>query len=1293
MKLPRMLWILLLIIPVTGFASERIELSALSGSDLSATVLESSDEQIVVRFDVNAFEKDIINIDGGDYTIFGCEGASMHLNAGEPSLPRLCRSIIIPDDAEMEIEVLDSHYRDYPHTPVAPSKGNLPRTVNPAEVPYTFGDVYKSREWYPTNLAQIREPFILRDYRGTVIEVNAFRYLPTENLLRVYSSVTVAVKVAGPGRVNVLHRFADQFKLDPMFDEIYSRQFLNYHLDEERYVSVLEDGELLIITADSFATAMAPFVSWKIQKGIKTTMVNVSTVGNNSTSIRNYIQNFYTNSSGNLAYVLLVGDAAQIATPTASGGSADPTYAKVAGGDNYPDIFVGRFSAQSIANVNTQVERSVEYERDAVTTNTWYGRATGIASAEGDGIGHNGGEIDYEHMGYIRTDLLAYGYTPVDAIYDPGATAAQVSTALNAGRGLVNYIGHGSSTAWSTTGFSSTNVAALTNDNMLPFIFSVACVNGNFASSTCFAEAWLRSTRSGQPIGALATYMSSINQDWLPPMDAQDEFNDLLCAESKTTYGGLCYNASCRMIELNGTDGVDMFNTWHIFGDPSVQVRTKTPTTMTVSHTSTIAQGTTSFPVTVSGVTGALCALSRLDTLYGSAYTNSSGQVNIPVNGTLPLGLIVKLTVTAFNKVTYAANLTVTASGPSITVVAPNGGENWLVADVDTIKWTSANLSENVKIEIDRAYPSGVWETIVASTANDGAHPWTVTGYATSTARVRISGVTQMTVRDTSNADFSVQQRTITISAPNGGETWVVGDVDTIRWSSLNLTENVRIELMRAYPGGSWETIAASTANDGVHPWIVTSPLTTTARIRITGTVHGIAADTSHADFTIDQRALTVTSPDGGEVWSEGDPREIEWDSDYVTGFVRIELNRSYPGAVWETIEASYENSGSYIWLVTSPTTTAARVRVVSLSYPAIGDTSDANFSIIPPNQSPTLAHDPLHDQTLSSFTVTAIAADDEAGFVVRMRYERCGGAADSVLLLPTANPDEFAATVGPLTAGVYTYDVIVRDIDGAFAATDVSTFEVRHSAGFELGYDDGSAETSHWSENPAYRWAVRFDPPQFPYQLHGARIGISQENPDSDRNPIQVQVLLADGVGGEPGTVVVTKTIGSIGNVIGGIDPETDGWTYAAFADPNGNPLSMTGAFYISVANPSGIDAEAFLHDTSSVYAGHSYVWDPCDSTWYNESNADSSARLGNRLIRAVGTGLGVPLIVAQVEGDYLRLSWPSVQAPVYHIYTSATLDGPLSFIGATSDTVFTVARTDTLGVRGFYEVRAASE
>ncbi|MCK4606964.1 MAG: hypothetical protein KAU35_06685 [candidate division Zixibacteria bacterium] len=651
-----------LIVACAAFATERIELTE-NVDDVAVFVEESNELRTVVRFEIGAFSREAVDLSGEVYYTLICGREAVLLNEKQPALPRICRRIIVPDDVGLRLNVLDAEYVDYPGMPVVPSKGNLMRSTAPApeNVPYEFGEVYNTAEWYPAELARIREPFIMRDIRGTVIELNAFQYHPARQTLRVYTSVTVEVVSDGPGTVNVIERSRRPRAGVPDFDGMYSDGLINYgEWGVERLVPVSEHGDMLIITYDAFHDAMLPLVDWKRQKGIPTTIMDISSIGNSSAVIKTFIRDFYD--STNLVFVLLVGDATQMATPFTSKGAADPTYALVDGNDGYPDILVGRFSAETVEQVETQVRRTLDYDKQPAGAD-WFHKGMGIASLGGPG--HHG-EYDYQHIGNIRDDLLAYGYTEVDRLYG-SVSASQVAAALNSGRGIINYCGHGTATSWITTRFSNSNVDALTNGNMLPFIISVACINGQFAGRTCFAEAWLRATSGGEPSGAVATYMSSINQSWNPPMDAQDEVNDLLAAEKKTTFGGLCYNGACRMIEINGTAGEEMFNTWHIFGDPSLQVRTDDPATLAVAHEALVTTDVRAFDVIVYGRRNALCAVYHEGTLHGSAYTDLNGSASISLGEHLPVGEAVTLTVTAFNALPHVSTIQViSASGPYV---------------------------------------------------------------------------------------------------------------------------------------------------------------------------------------------------------------------------------------------------------------------------------------------------------------------------------------------------------------------------------------------------------------------------------------------------------------------------------------------------------------------------------------------------------------------------------------------------------------------------------------------------
>lgn len=138
-------------------------------------------------------------------------------------------------------------------------------------------------------------------------------------------------------------------------------------------------------------------------------------------------------------------------------------------------------------------------------------------------------------------------------------------------------------------------------------------------------------------------------------MCAQDEFTDLVVNEVMFTYGGAAFNSSCQMMDEYGNDGVDMYKTWHIFGDPSVLLRTRAPVALAVTHDEEIAADAVIFEVQVAGVGGARCALSQDGVYLGATMTDGSGLAVIPVEGPLPEDEYISLTVTAPNAIPYTA--------------------------------------------------------------------------------------------------------------------------------------------------------------------------------------------------------------------------------------------------------------------------------------------------------------------------------------------------------------------------------------------------------------------------------------------------------------------------------------------------------------------------------------------------------------------------------------------------------------------------------------------------------------
>jgi M6 family metalloprotease-like protein len=320
----------------------------------------------------------------------------------------------------------------------------------------------------------------------------------------------------------------------------------------------------------------------------------------------------------------------------------------------------------------------------------------------------------------------------------------------------------------------------------------------------------------------------------------------------------------------------------------------------------------------------------------------------------VPLGISSNVRV-RISSVTYPSLMDTSDANLSIDrrtvwVSSPQLSQTWLIGDVDTIKWTSQNLPENVKIEINRSYPSTTWSVIAASVPNTGAYAWTVSRAASTHPRIRVTGVTHTAIGDTCDA-FAIAARTILVTSPNSALTWVLGDSAGVRWSSTNLSgEPVKIELNRNYPSTTWEILTASTPNTGSFNLVATGPLTTRARVRVRGTIHSGICDSSNVNFSIGQRSVTVTFPNTATTCLVGGPDTIRWTSTCMTGeAVDIQIDRNYPSGSWESIAAGTTNTGWYRWVVNGPVSAAARVRIINVGHPLVGDTSNVNFAVAIP--------------------------------------------------------------------------------------------------------------------------------------------------------------------------------------------------------------------------------------------------------------------------------------------------------------------------------------------------------
>ena len=658
---------------VVTFGQQWVAIKSDAPSTIQTTLVASSENQITVNMQVPGFYTFEVTTPRGEANIISVPRTVSTAAAGEPNLPMIAVPAIIGDQQHYSIRLIDVQYTDF-QMEVAPSKGDFPRTINPDDVPYTYGEAYSTDAFFPAQNVGLYDPYILRDFRGQNMVFYPFAYNPETHTLRVYYNMTVEMYSDGQLGENTLSRRSSEVRMDPEFGALYQNHFINYSEGLSKYNAVDETGELLIICHDAFMDAMQPFVNWKKQIGRPVTMVGTSVSGSTSDAIKTYIQSQY-NSNPNISHILLVGDNAQVQSYyTFSGGYSgrtDQYFGQLVGNDYYNDVIVGRFSAENTDHVTTQVDKVIHYERDVTAADTWLSIGQGVSKNEGAGSGHFG-EADYQHIDYIRDTLLHYNYTSIHRDYQNvqgvSSSAAIISQHINEGVSIINYCNHGSPTSWGVFSYTNSHVNALTNDNKLPFIWSVACNNGQLDySQPCFAEAWMRATNNstGAPTGAIGGMFSYISQPWQPPMYGQDEMNNVLTEHRsiKRTLGGISTDGNMKILDQYNSNGQGLatYQFWLLFGDPTLTVRNMTPANMNVTHASSMSTSATSFTVNATNGNGALATLTRNNEIMGSATINN-GTANITFAAPGTTGTAT-LTVFGYNKITYIATIQITGGG------------------------------------------------------------------------------------------------------------------------------------------------------------------------------------------------------------------------------------------------------------------------------------------------------------------------------------------------------------------------------------------------------------------------------------------------------------------------------------------------------------------------------------------------------------------------------------------------------------------------------------------------------
>ena len=282
------------------------------------------------------------------------------------------------------------------------------------------------------------------------------------------------------------------------------------------------------------------------------------------------------------------------------------------------------------------------------------------------------------------------------------------------------------------------------------------------------------------------------------------------------------------------------------------------------------------------------------------------------------------------------------------------------------VRWESQNIGPLVTLEYSLDY-GRTFILVDDDIENSGHFLWQVPDTLTEEGVLRISETGGVCPVDQNFYAFAITNPPpeITVTAPNGGETWVAKDTVRITWSSIRFTGNVSIFLSHDN-GAGWMQIADNIPDVGQFHYVVPKRLSDSCLVKVAGAETGFPGDVSDSLFAIVRPAdefpgITIIAPNGGEVWEVGQTETIRWTSQYFGTGVDLFFS-SDSGATWSAVASGLPVEGEYAWEVPNAPSRRCLVKIAETAGGIPFDLSDAVFEITDLPKNYALMFDGLDD-------------------------------------------------------------------------------------------------------------------------------------------------------------------------------------------------------------------------------------------------------------------------------------------------------------------------------------------
>ncbi len=642
--------LLIVLITFTTFSQTRV---VCNSQKTKSNIIENSSQKLIFSNSLEGFELATAKTKNGIYSQIVVPEYYPDNNIGYPELPIMTKLIEIPENAEIKINIinfdeqivnLNEYGAEYP---IVPNQPSLSKNQDPNLVPFEQNNsIYSDFEYYETELVHIEYSSTMRGIRLAQLTVSPFSYDIESNILTIKNNLVVEITFENADLTKSTQNKLSKYSA--AFDAAYHKIW-NYKEPANKDALSTYPIKYIIISDRMFETALEPFIEWKTKKGFIVDVQYTDVIGTSRDDIKSYIRGEYeagTSEDPAPTYLLIVGDVAQVPTFDGSGHKTDMYYCEFDDeGDYIPEMYFGRFSATSVAQLQPQIDKTLMFEQYTFPDPSYLAEVVLVAGEDNTyGPTHANGQINYAHNYYINSEHGITDYTYLYPVSGDPETETEIIADISDGVGFVNYTAHCSSSGWAGPEFETSDIPELANDNEYFFSIGNCCLSNKFEVDECFGEALLRANKGGAVIhlgGSNSTYWdedfywscgisSSINADMTYEGTTQAMYDHLFHENDEDPYfsaGQMNFIGNMSVNNSSSNLKKYYWEIYHVMGDPSLMPYIGVPDEVSASYLSTVPIGMSTLTVTTEE--NAYVAISLNGVLLDAKLANASGVVTL----------------------------------------------------------------------------------------------------------------------------------------------------------------------------------------------------------------------------------------------------------------------------------------------------------------------------------------------------------------------------------------------------------------------------------------------------------------------------------------------------------------------------------------------------------------------------------------------------------------------------------------------------------------------------------------